>query len=123
MVRVSWWARAGRTLERWCGRFATSDLSPTWMSGTTRGAPIGAPRVVHTGTKRSVDQHRRRILHQLLHAHEEEHRLLAVDHPVVVRERDVHHRADDDLAVHGDRAILRLVETEDADLWEVDDRR
>ena len=32
----------------------------------------------------SIDQHRCRIFHQLLHAHEEEHRLLSVDDAVIV---------------------------------------
>ena len=63
-----------------------------------------------------VDRHRAGIFHQLLHAHEEQHGLLAVDDAVVVRQRDVHHRPDLDLAVHRDRAILGLVQAEDADL-------
>ena len=42
---------------------------------------------------------------------------------MVVAERHIHHRADDDLAVEGDRALLNLVQPEDADLGRVEDRR
>src|SRR5690349_12082892 len=71
----------------------------------------------------SADEHHPRVFHELLHAHEEEHGLLPVDDAVVVGERDVHHRPDLDLAVDGDGPVLRLVQAEDADLREVDDRR
>ena len=47
-------------------------------------------------------------------AHEEQHRLLPIDDAVIVRQRDVHHRPDLDLAVDRDRAILNLVQPEDA---------
>ena len=67
--------------------------------------------------------HERGVFHQLLHPNEEQHRLLAVDDAVVVRQRDVHHRPDLDLAVDRDRAVLDLVQAEDADLRVVDDRR
>ena len=40
----------------------------------------------------------RRILQRFLDAHEEGHRLLAVDDAVIVGEREIHHRADFDLA-------------------------
>ena len=78
-----------------------------------------------TGVTRgpSVDDHERRVFHQLLYPNEEKHRLLAVDDPVVVRERDIHHRPDLDLAVDDDGAILGLVQAEDAHLRKVDDRR
>ena len=42
---------------------------------------------------------------------------------MIVGEGDVHHRADDDLAVAGDRAVLDGVQAEDAALRRVDDRR
>ena len=42
---------------------------------------------------------------------------------MVVRQRDVHHRPDLDLAVDRDRTVLRLVQPENADLRIVDDRR
>ena len=50
-------------------------------------------------------------------------RFAAVDEAVVVGQRDVHHRADDDLAVAGDRAVLDGVQAEDAALRRIDDRR
>ena len=42
---------------------------------------------------------------------------------MVVAEREIHHRADDDLAVHGDRALLDGVHAEDAALRRIEDRR
>src|SRR5689334_21372264 len=72
---------------------------------------------------KSIDQHRRRIFHQLLHANEEEHGLLTIDDPVVVGEGHVHHRSNLDLAGHRHRSFLDLVQPEDADLREIDDRR
>ena len=47
----------------------------------------------------------------------------AVDDAVVVAQGDVHHWADDDLAVDGHRAIFDRVHSEDAALRWVDDRR
>src|SRR5678816_4786099 len=80
----------------------STDLTPSWPS---------------------VDQHRRGILHELLDSNEEQHRLLAVDDAVVVRQRDVHHRPDLDPPVHRDWSILNLVQSEDSDLRIVDDWR
>src|SRR5262249_17882736 len=63
------------------------------------------------------------ILQDLLHAHQERHRLAAVDDAVVVGEREVHHRTDLDLAGHRHRPLLNLVHAEDAGLRRVEDRR
>ena len=71
----------------------------------------------------SLDEHGGRVFQQLLHAHEEEHGVLPFDDAMVVREREVHHRADHDLAVEGHRALLDLVEAEDARLRRVEDGR
>src|ERR1043165_4292677 len=46
-----------------------------------------------------VDEKPRRVFQSFLHAHQEGDRLAAVDQAVVVAEREVHHRAGDDLAV------------------------
>ena len=40
------------------------------------------------------------------------HRLAAVDQAVVIAERQIHHRADDDLAVADDRAVFDAVQAE-----------
>src|SRR5262249_31564752 len=63
------------------------------------------------------------VLDALLDADEEAHRLAAIDDPVVVRERQVHHRPDHDLVVDGDRALLDRVHAEDAALGWVQDWR
>ena len=46
-------------------------------------------------------QHPERILHRLFDPPEERHCLTAVNNPVIVRQRDVHHRPDNHLVVHG----------------------
>ena len=43
------------------------------------------------------------------------HRLAAVDQAVVVGQREIHHRADHDLAVAHHRAVLDAVQAENAD--------
>ena len=62
------------------------------------------------------------IFQRFLDADEEGDGFLAVDEAVVVAEREIHHRADDDLAVDGDRALLDRVHAEDAALRRVEDR-
>jgi hypothetical protein len=56
------------------------------------------------------------VLDGLLHLHEEGDGLPAVDEAVVVAEGEVHHRADDDLAVDGDGALVDGVQAEDGAL-------
>ncbi len=63
---------------------------------------------------RLIHHHHPRFLHELLHAHQEQHCLLPVDDAVIVRERDVHHRANLHLAVDRDGAVLDLVQAEDS---------
>jgi hypothetical protein len=62
------------------------------------------------------DQEPGGILDGLLDLHEEGDGLLAVDEAVVVAEGEIHHRADDDLAVDGDRALVDGVQAEDGAL-------
>jgi hypothetical protein len=50
-----------------------------------------------------------RVFQALFDSDQELDRFTAVDDAVVVGQRDVHHRAHDDLAVHHHRAILDLV--------------
>ncbi len=64
----------------------------------------------------------RRVLEAVLDADEEGDGFLAVDQAVVVAEGEIHHRADDDLAVEGDRALLDGVHAEDAALGRIEDR-
>ena len=69
------------------------------------------------------NQHRLRVFHQLLDPHEEEHGLLAVNQPVVVGERQIHHRADRDLILDNDRAFDDIVHPKDTALRRIEDRR
>ena len=56
-----------------------------------------------------LQQHADGSLDQLLDGLEEGDRLPPIDDPVIVRQRDVHHRADDHLAVDGDGVIWAFV--------------
>ena len=60
--------------------------------------------------------------HSLI-AHQELHRLAAVDEAVVVGQGQVHHRPDHDLVVDDDRPLLDRVHAEDGALRRVQDRR
>ena len=71
----------------------------------------------------SFEQQGSRILDQLFHPDQEPDRLGAVDDAVIVGERGVHHRAQDDLTVDADRTFLDRVQAEDSALRRVDDRR
>src|SRR4051794_11634939 len=57
-----------------------------------------------------------RIFQAFLDPHQEGHRFLAVDHAVIVRQRQVHHRANLDLAADRNRALLYLVHSENSGL-------
>src|SRR5882762_2102958 len=70
-----------------------------------------------------VEENPLRILDAFLDAHEESHRLAAVDDTVVVAEGGIHHRADLDLVADDDRALLDLMHAENARLRRVEDRR
>src|SRR5665213_3679805 len=109
-------------------------LSPSCAARIAATYPPGPPPMISTSGSRlsvmrfvrceqSLDEHRRGILDQLLDPHEKEHRLLPVDEPMIVREREIHHRPDLHLLVDGDGAILNLVQPENRDLRIVDDRR
>ena len=63
------------------------------------------------------------VLDALLDADQELNGFAAVDQPVIVRERDVHHRAHDDRVVDDDRALLNGVQAQDAALGRIQDRR
>ena len=70
-----------------------------------------------------VEQQPRRIFERFLDRDQRQHRLAAVDDPVVVRLREVVHRPHDDLPVLDHRAVLRRVDAEDRRLRRIDDRR
>ena len=64
-----------------------------------------------------------RIFDRFLDPDEEGHRFLAVDDPVVIGQRQIHHRPDLDLAGDRDRPFLNLVHAQNGGLRRVDDRR
>jgi hypothetical protein len=67
-------------------------------------------------------QHPRGILERFLDRDERQHRLTAIDDAVIVREREIVHRADDDLPVLDHRPVLGRMHAEDRRLRRVDDR-
>mmetsp|Transcript_17288 Transcript_17288/g.51982 ORF Transcript_17288/g.51982 Transcript_17288/m.51982 type:complete len:258 (+) Transcript_17288:741-1514(+) len=72
----------------------------------------------------SVNQNAPRVLNHLLDLLDKRHRLATVDEPVVIRQRQVHHRPRLDLAVgHHHGALRDVVHAQDGRLWRVDDRR
>ena len=70
-----------------------------------------------------IQQRTLRVFEIFLHAHQEGDGFLAVDDAVIVGERQIHHRADHHLAVHGHGPLLDLVHAENAGLRRVEDRR
>src|SRR5579862_8268780 len=107
-VPPSVWSRSTQTVSR-----------PSCAARRAATYPPGPPPMMTT----SVNEHARGVLDQLLDPDQEEHGLLAVDEAMIVRERDVHHRADHDLTVERDRAVLDFVQSENAGLRVVEDRR
>src|SRR5437763_11115557 len=78
-------------------------------------------RLMLTGSQ--IQHHPRGVFKTLLDADQERHRLLAVDHAVIVGQRKIHHRPDLDLAGDCHRSLLDLVHAEDARLRRIQDRR
>ena len=68
------------------------------------------------------EQHPARILEAFFDRHEELHRFAAVDDPVIVGHREVHHRPDHNLAVHHHGPLLGLVHAQDGALRSIYDR-
>src|SRR5882672_1529777 len=68
----------------------------------------------HTCTPSQIQHQPRRIFQAFLDAHQESHGFLAVDHAVIVGQRQIHHRADLDLAADNHRPLLDLVHAENA---------
>src|ERR1700678_1258966 len=64
----------------------------------------------------NVQQQALRIFEVFLHAHEKCDSFATVDEAVVVRERQIHHRANLDLVVDHDRTGLDLVHAQNAGL-------
>ena len=65
---------------------------------------IGQRRLTEASYSLHLDQQPRRLLDRFLDPPQECHRFAAVDDAMIVGERDVHHRPDDDLARRRRRA-------------------
>src|SRR5689334_7005724 len=63
------------------------------------------------------------VLEPFLHECEKPSPLGAIDQPVIVAERQVAHRPDRDRIVDDDGALLDRADTENRDLWLVDERQ
>src|SRR5262245_4723414 len=96
-------------------------MRSNWLAMIASARGVGASRsrrVIQSETLDSStrDSRTRRLLHfqqqsfgvldALLDAHQEADRLAAVDQAVVVGQRQVHHRTDDDLVLDDDGALL-----------------
>src|ERR1700742_2529770 len=81
-------------------------LASSAVSGAMTTAVEGAPGLMPT---LDVEQQALRVFDGVLDPHQEGHRFLAVDHPVVVAHRQVHHRPDHHLAADRHRPVLYLV--------------
>src|SRR5438552_1317606 len=79
------------------GAIAASTNTPN--SAKNSGA-MKLVRLTLTGLQ--IQHHPRRVFQTLLDADQVRHRLLAVDHAVIVGQRQIHHRPDLDLATDRD---------------------
>jgi len=77
---------------------------------------------VYTQGLLQAKQQQRRIFQQLNELHQEGDRTRPINHPVIVAQGEVHHRADDYLTVYGNRSLNDVVHTQDGALRAVDDR-
>src|SRR6266568_2183282 len=84
---------------------------------------IFTPSTIATTGTLQIQHQPRRVFQALLDADQERHRFLAVDHAVIVGQRQIHHRADLDPAADRHRAFLDLVHAENGGLRRVQDRR
>src|SRR6185503_21032609 len=100
-------------------------LSPSWAARIAAIYPPGPPPITTTSKEPISDLQDQAsgIFQGVLYRHEEQHRLAAVDDAVVVGEREVVHRPDNNLAVLDHGAVLGRVHAEDRRLRRVDDRR
>src|SRR5215468_6250893 len=63
-----------------------------------------------------------RVLDRFLDLHQEANRLFTIDQPMVVGQREIHHRPRHDLAVAHHGTLLDAMYAEDAGLRRVEDR-
>src|SRR3954470_3227567 len=99
----------------------TTTLSVTRAS-IVRHAPSRKATALAEHQRSEIEHQARRIFQALLDADKEGHGFLAVDDAVIVGQRQIHHRADLDLAADDHRPLLDLVHAENAGLRRVQDR-
>ena len=63
------------------------------------------------------------ILQRFFNADKECYSFLAINDTVVIGKRQIHHGADDHLAIDGDGTLLDLMHAKDAALRRIEDRR
>ena len=82
------------------------------------GVPHKRPAITHIATTSTailqIEQQARGVFDALLHAHEKRDCFLAINDAVVVAQREIHHRANDNLPILDDRTLLNFVHAEDA---------
>eukprot|EP00050_Salpingoeca_kvevrii_P016586 m.56840 g.56840 ORF g.56840 m.56840 type:complete len:307 (+) comp7036_c0_seq1:1183-2103(+) len=109
------------------GRICESQNCPLLNCPSPPAAPAAAlsPEQFRARALRVVElllqKHRGGILDKLLDGFQEGYRLTAINQAMVVGQSDVHHVANDNLAVDGNRALEDAVHAEDAGLGWVDD--
>src|ERR1043166_2043330 len=72
--------------------------------------------LLRAGTPLNVQQQAHRVFDAFLHAHQKRDGFFSIHDAVIVAEREIHHRADDDLAVDCHRALLGFVHSQNAAL-------
>src|SRR5450830_1402528 len=70
----------------------------------------------------NIQQQTSRVFQQVLDGHQESHGFFTIDQAVIVRQCQVHHWADHDLAVDGHRTLDDVVHAQNRCLRRVDDR-
>ena len=84
------------------------------MSATDATLTLTDAGLRFKSNKLQIHQQPTRVLQRLFHPHQECHRAFAVHDPVIVAQRQIHHRADNDLAADHHGPVLDLVHAQNA---------
>src|SRR5262245_23217607 len=147
--RMPWWAKSSLALQnssldskrallgmhpmrrhvppRSCSFSTQATFRPSCAARMAATYPPGPAPVMTRSccfcSMSDFEQNPRRIFEQPLDVAEEGDRFAAVDDPVVVSQRHVHHRTNDDLSFSDNGSFLNRMHPKDAALRRVDDRR
>ena len=88
-----------------------------------RSATNKSENSVRISLNLSLNQQVGRVLDVFLHLDQELDRLSAINNPMIIRQRHIHHWPDRRLPVDWDHPVLNLVESENGDLRRIEDRR